>query len=85
MTTSISAEEFDRKFDDGEDITPYLDLTSARRVNASGSRKININMPIWLIDRLDAEAQHLTVNRQAVINMWLAERVAEEDERRAVV
>ena len=24
----ISAEEFDRKFDDGEDILPYIDLSS---------------------------------------------------------
>jgi hypothetical protein len=27
----ISAEEFDRRFDEGEDITPFLDLSSARR------------------------------------------------------
>jgi len=28
---TMKAEEFDRKFDDGEDITAHLDLSSARR------------------------------------------------------
>ena len=27
----IPTEEFDRRFDDGEDITPYLDVSKARR------------------------------------------------------
>lgn len=35
---SITAEEFDAKFDRGEDITPYLDLTKVR-VHNIGSRK----------------------------------------------
>jgi hypothetical protein len=30
---TISAEEFDRKFDDGEDVSEYLDLARAYRPN----------------------------------------------------
>ena len=41
-------------------------------------RKINIGMPSWMIDELDAIARHYAVPRQAVINLWLAERLAAE-------
>lgn len=30
---AISADEFDRRFDDGEDITGYLDLSRGRHIN----------------------------------------------------
>ncbi|RDB59477.1 CopG family transcriptional regulator [Gordonibacter sp. 28C] len=43
-------------------------------------RKVNGTMPSWLVDELDIEARHLAVSRQAVINMWLAEKA--EDRRR---
>ena len=45
-------------------------------------RKINIGMPSWMIEELDAIARHYAVSRQAVINLWLAERLAAE--RKAV-
>lgn len=30
---AMSADEFDRRFDDGEDITKYLDLSKGRHIN----------------------------------------------------
>jgi len=66
----ISAEEFDRKFDAGEDITPYVDFKNAVVVN-----RVNVDFPAWMIKRLDREATKLNVSRQAIIKMWIHDRL----------
>jgi hypothetical protein len=71
---TISAEEFDRKFDDGEDVSEYLDLSRAYRPNLEPKR-VNVDFPSWMVARLDGEAQRLGVTRQALIKMWIAERL----------
>jgi hypothetical protein len=71
---TISTEEFDRLFDEGEDITPYLDMSSARRPGQEAKR-VNVDFPQWMVARLDAEARRRGVTRQALIKMWLADRL----------
>ena len=66
----ITAAEFDAKFDRGEDITPYMDFDKMVVV-----RRVNVDFPDWMIKRLDHEAVKLNVSRQAVIKMWLADRM----------
>jgi len=66
----ISAEEFDRKFDAGEDITPYMDFKNAVVVD-----RVNVDFPVWMIKRLDHEATKLNVSRQAIIKMWIHDRL----------
>jgi hypothetical protein len=34
-----------------------------------------VDFPAWVVDRLDREAQRLGVTRQALIKMWIAERL----------
>ena len=64
---SISAEEFDRLFDEGkEDITQYLDLSSIRRPGREVKR-VNVDFPAWMIDALDKEAESIGIARQALI------------------
>lgn len=65
---SISAAEFDRKFDAGEDITEYLDLDTA-------IKKVNVDFPIWMVNKLDEEASRLQIPRQAIIKMWIDEKI----------
>ena len=77
---TISAEEFDRRFDDGEDVSAYIDWSSARRVNLEPKR-VNVDFPAWVVTRLDREAQRLGVTRQALIKMWIAERLEATAER----
>jgi hypothetical protein len=72
------AEEFDRRFDQGEDVTSDLDLSAARRPGLE-QRRVNVDFPRWMVEALDREAKRLGVTRQSVIKMWLAERL----ERRA--
>jgi hypothetical protein len=64
----MNAAEFDRKFDDGDDITADLDLSSARRP-ALETKRVNVDFPAWVVDSLDREAQRLGVTRQSVINV----------------
>ena len=71
----ITAEEFDEIFDRGEeDIVQYLDLKSARRINQEPQR-VNIDFPKWIVRRLDEESQLLGVSRQALVKLWIAERL----------
>ncbi|MFA5140898.1 MAG: CopG family transcriptional regulator [Elusimicrobiota bacterium] len=67
---SISAAGLDRKFDRGEDISAYLDLEKATVV-----QRVNVDFPVWMVDMLDREALKLNVSRQAIIKMWLRERL----------
>jgi hypothetical protein len=71
----IAAEEFDRIFDDGkQDIVQYLDLSTARH-QSSGTKRINVDFPEWMVVSLDKEAQHLGVSRQSVIKTWIEDRL----------
>ena len=71
----MNADEFDQKFDEGkEDITGDLDLTQIRRPGQE-SRRINVDIPVWMIRELDQEAKRIGVPRQSIIKMWLAERL----------
>ncbi len=70
----MKAKEFDRKFDMGEDISTYLDLSKAKRPGQE-QKRINIDFPAWMIQSLDKEAKRVGVPRQAIIKLWLAERL----------
>lgn len=71
---AITVEEFDRMFDDGEDISDYIDWSSARRPNLEPKR-VNVDFPLWMVNRLDDNAKKRGVTRQALIKMWLADRL----------
>jgi hypothetical protein len=71
----MKASEFDRKFDAGEDITADLDLSAAGRPGLR-PRRVNVDFPSWMVESLDREAKRLGVTRQAVIKLWIAERLA---------
>ena len=71
---TISAEEFDRRFDDGEDISDYIDWSSARRPGREPKR-VNVDFPGDVVRRLDREAARRGVTRQALIKMWISDRL----------
>ncbi|WP_300363793.1 type II toxin-antitoxin system BrnA family antitoxin [Hydrogenimonas sp.] len=71
----MKAKELDKIFDEGqEDILEWFDTEKITKPNEEPKR-INIDFPKWMVDRLDREARHLGVSRQAIIKMWLAERL----------
>jgi hypothetical protein len=70
----MKAKSFDHKFEQGEDLTRYLDLTQARR-SSRATKRVNVDFPTWMIESLDREAGRLGVTRQSIIKIWLAERL----------
>ena len=70
----MKAKDFDKKFDDNEDIVDYLDIKKARRPGHE-QRRVNVDFPSWIINELDFQAERLGVTRQSVIKMWIAERL----------
>ena len=38
-------------------------------------KRVNVDLPVWMIERLDREAKHLGMTRQAIIKGWPAERL----------
>ena len=70
----MKATEFDRKFDAGEDVSDHVDWSKAKRPNVQ-VRRVNVDFPAWVVDGLDRHARHLGVTRQALIKLWIAERL----------
>jgi hypothetical protein len=70
----MKASEFDRRFDDGEDVSASLDWSKARRHNLEAKR-VNVDFPVWMVESLDREARKLGVTRQSLIKLWLADKL----------
>ncbi|MHB1661592.1 MAG: type II toxin-antitoxin system BrnA family antitoxin [bacterium] len=68
----MKAVEFDEKFDSNESVIDYLDLKNIRKPNLE-LKRINIDIPVWIVESLDKEAKRIGISRQAIIKIWLAE------------
>jgi hypothetical protein len=74
----MKAKQLDKLFDDDkQDILDYFDLSEASRPNLVKER-VNVDFPVWMIGDLDKAATTMGVSRQAVIKIWLAERLKSE-------
>jgi hypothetical protein len=70
----MKAKDFDEQFNEGSDVSAYLDLSKARRPLRE-QRRVNVDFPEWMVHALDREARRLGVTRQSIIKIWLAERL----------
>lgn len=70
----MKATEFDKKFDDGEDMIAHVDWSQARRPNIE-SKRVNVDFPTWMVSGLDQQAKRLGITRQSLIKMWIADRL----------
>lgn len=75
----VKASDIDEAFERGDDMRRYFDMTKPRviRPAKTKTRKVNLTLPDWMVESLDAEADELAVSRNAVVNTWLAEKIAE--------
>ena len=55
-------------FEDGRDLSKHFDFEA-------GTKVVNIELPIWAIKALDKEATRRGVARQALMKMWLVDRL----------
>ncbi|HPN29819.1 MAG TPA: CopG family transcriptional regulator [bacterium] len=70
----MKAKDFDKKFDDGQNILKNLDMSNAKRPEYK-LKRVNVDFPVWMINLLDKEANKIGVPRQSVIKIWLAEKL----------
>ncbi|MDA3861595.1 MAG: hypothetical protein PF445_10245 [Melioribacteraceae bacterium] len=73
----LKAEEMDEKFDNGNDISNYLDLDNSSRPGLE-IKRVNVDFPTWMISLLDREAKRLGVTRQAIIKFWISQKLEHE-------
>ena len=70
----MKAKEFDKKFENGEDVVKYLEISRAIRPGQQ-QKRVNVDFPEWMVHSLDKEAKRLGVTRQSIIKIWIAERL----------
>ena len=73
--------DFDTTFDAGEEVRDWLDIAAARRPMRD-TRRVHVDVPVWMMEQLDREAQRLGVTLQSVIKFWLSERLEVIHKRR---
>jgi hypothetical protein len=79
MAKAKTAEEFDRRFDQGEDIFDLADI-KPEDIKRPGLeyQRINIDIPAPMLQRLDHQAALRGITRQSLIKTWLYERLTRE-------
>mgnify|MGYP000937082078 FL=1 len=77
--STMTAQEFEKRFDEGEDITPYIDKASIRRPGLE-ARRVNVDFPEWMIEKLDWQSRLIGVSRQALVKLWVSERIQKEQQ-----
>ena len=73
----ITASEFDRKFDSGEDLSEYFDLDKTSRPGLE-HRRVSVDFPLWMVQKLDKVSKRLGITRQSVIKVFISEKLKEE-------
>ena len=70
----ITAEELDKKFDEGkEDVLQYFDKKTTRIVPPAIQR-VNLDMPLWILRKVDKEAERVGVPRTSLLKLWIAQQ-----------
>jgi len=70
----MKAHEFEKKFDDGDDLDDQIDWSKARRPYLE-SKRISVDVPVWIVEKLDQQAKAQGVTRQVLIRTWIAEHL----------
>ena len=78
MNNKTTAENLEKKFNDGEDVMDYFDLAKAGRPLLEKER-INLDIPHWMILKIDRVARRKGMPRQAQIKEWLSQKLKEEE------
>ena len=73
-----SADEFDRRFDDGEDIHDLIDMRKAKIIRHGKKVRITLDIAEELVQDIDQIRESIGVDRAALIKIWLHERVQQE-------
>ncbi|TVQ97318.1 MAG: CopG family transcriptional regulator [Desulfovibrionales bacterium] len=75
---AMTNEEFDQRFDNGEDTHTLVDLSQAIITKPGKKCRITIDVSQTLVDSIDRIRHQIGVDRGALIKVWLHERVQKE-------
>jgi hypothetical protein len=73
-----SAEEFDRRFNEGDDIHDLINISKAGIVRHGKKVRITLDIAEGLLLEIDRIRNEIGVDRAALIKIWLHERVQKE-------
>jgi predicted DNA binding CopG/RHH family protein len=73
-----NTEEFDRRFEDGEDIHNLIDISKAKIIRHGKKVRITLDVAEKLVKDIDNIRAAIGVDRGALIKVWLHERVQKE-------
>jgi predicted DNA binding CopG/RHH family protein len=77
MSSKTTTQNLEARFEASEDVMDYFDLSKASRPLLKKER-VNLDIPHWMILRIDRIAERKGIARQAQIKQWLAEKLNEE-------
>ena len=81
MTKKVFAknvEEFDHRFDDGEDIHDIINISEAKIKRHGKKVRITLDVGEELVKEIDQIRKSIGVDRSALIKVWLHERLQPE-------
>jgi hypothetical protein len=73
----ITADEFDAKFEAGENISAHMDWSRA-------VKRVSLDLHVWAIQALDKEAERRGITRQSLIKTWIVDRLDATSSKDAV-
>jgi hypothetical protein len=73
-----NTEEFDRRFDNGEDIHDLIDMSKSRVIRHGKKVRITLDIAEALVKDIDQIRGTIGVDRAALIKIWLHERIQKE-------
>ena len=79
-----SAREFDKRFDEGEDIHDLVDMSKVSIIHHGKKVRITLDVAESLVNEIDDIRKEIGVDRGALIKIWLHERVKKEKAAGAV-
>ncbi|MCJ7785466.1 MAG: CopG family transcriptional regulator [Desulfobacterales bacterium] len=77
-TLAKNSDEFDRRFDSGEDIHELVDMSLATVIRHGKKVRVTLDIAESLVRDIDEVRKKIGVDRGALIKVWLHEKVKEE-------
>ena len=78
----MKAKDLDKIFEEGDvDFTEHLDLSRAFKPGQE-QKRVNVDFPVWMLERIDKEAGRLGVPRQSLIKVWIGESLEKRTPRK---
>lgn len=72
--SNLNAEEFDDRFDDGDDMAEFIDWSKGKHLNRP-LQTVGLDLPAWMAERLEVEAARTGVSTESLIKVWLSDRL----------